>query len=190
MRAKKLCHKKDIISADYSHNLGLIATGGRDHNIRLWDYEKMKFEIEIQAHYDEVTKVKFLKPFPLLFTADSKGVMYIWLIPPHREGRKCLVKWVNGNSMEDDVPISAIDFYADIAKEEYYLLIGDEKGEAKIFEISRIIQRYKLVPIDNSKDPKRNPHRCLPVEVHNLDRNYDGTDNIDLSTEIALNKNK
>jgi WD40 repeat protein len=139
MRAKKLCHKKDIISADYSHNLGLIATGGRDHNIRLWDYEKMKFEIEIQAHYDEVTKVKFLKPFPLLFTADSKGVMYIWLIPPHREGRKCLVKWVNGNSMEDDVPISAIDFYSNVAKEEYYLLIGDEKGEAKIFEISQII---------------------------------------------------
>lgn len=47
MRAKKLCHKKDIISADYSHNLGLIATGGRDNNIRLWDYEKMKFETEI-----------------------------------------------------------------------------------------------------------------------------------------------
>ena len=43
--------------------------------------------------------------------------MYIWLIQPHREARKCLVKWVNGNSMEDDVPISAIDFYADIAKE-------------------------------------------------------------------------
>ena len=41
--------------------------------------------------------------------------------------------------MEDDVPISAIDFYSDVAKEEYYLLIGDEKGEAKIFEISQII---------------------------------------------------
>jgi len=62
--------------------LGLIATGGRDYLVRLWDYEKMKLkEYEIRAHKDEVTIVKFLKPFPLLMTSDSKGIMYIWLLP-------------------------------------------------------------------------------------------------------------
>lgn len=80
LREKRKCHKKDIVSGDYSHNLGLIATGSRDNNVRIWEYEKMKMEDEIQAHKDEVTTVKFLKPFPLLVTADSKGVMYIWLI--------------------------------------------------------------------------------------------------------------
>ena len=50
--------------------------------VRLWDYEKMKSkEYEIRAHKDEVTIVKFLKPFPLLMTSDSKGIMYIWLLP-------------------------------------------------------------------------------------------------------------
>jgi WD40 repeat protein len=42
MRARTNCHTKDIISGDYSHNLGLIATGSRDHNVRIWDYEKVK----------------------------------------------------------------------------------------------------------------------------------------------------
>ena len=115
MRAKRMCHKKDIVSGDYSHNLGLIATGGRDFKVRIWEYERMKFEDEIIAHKDEVTTVKFLKPFPLLMTADSKGVMYIWLLQTSKtpEERKCLVRWVNKNSMEIDIPISAVDSYYD-----------------------------------------------------------------------------
>ena len=115
MRSKKMCHKKDIISGDYAHNLGLIATGGRDFKVRIWEYERMKFEDEIIAHKDEVTTVKFLRPFPLLMTADSKGVMYIWLLANSKtmEERKCLVRWVNKNSMEIDIPISAVDSYYD-----------------------------------------------------------------------------
>lgn len=129
LREKRSCHKKDIISGDYSHNLGLIATGSRDHDVRIWEYEKMKMEDEIQAHNDEVTTVKFLRPFPLLMTADSKGVMYIWLI---RQPRKCLVRWVNKHSMQIDIPISAVDTYYNEETGQYLLLIGDEKGEVKI----------------------------------------------------------
>ena len=56
MRARTNCHTKDIISGDYSHNLGLIATGSRDHNVRIWDYEKVKQEDEIKAHEVEVSR--------------------------------------------------------------------------------------------------------------------------------------
>jgi WD40 repeat protein len=41
------CHKKDITCGDYAHNLGLIATGGQDCKVRIWEYERMKFEDEI-----------------------------------------------------------------------------------------------------------------------------------------------
>lgn len=185
LRARELCHKKDIISGDYSHNLGLIATGGRDHNVRIWEYEKMKFEDEIQAHKDEVTTVKFLKPLPLLMTADSKGVMYIWLIHPHADGRKCIVKWINKHSMEIDIPISAVDSYYNEETGEFLLLIGDEKGEVKIQDISVIARHFNLKPVDVSTNPKRNPHRCLPIEEHTLDR---GCDDGDANSEVGQNK--
>tara|TARA_B110001450_G_scaffold242872_1_gene253589 strand:- start:356 stop:1618 length:1263 start_codon:yes stop_codon:yes gene_type:complete len=110
LREMRLCHKKDIISGDYAHNLGLIATGGKDNLVRIWEYERMKHDNEIVAHKDEVTTVKFLKPFPLLMTADSKGVMFIWYLTKD-DGIKCVVKWINKYSMEIDIPISAVDSY-------------------------------------------------------------------------------
>ena len=53
--------------------MGLIATGSRDKKVRIWDYERVKMEEEINAHTSEVVIVKFLKPFPLLLTADNNG---------------------------------------------------------------------------------------------------------------------
>jgi WD40 repeat protein len=82
-RRRGNCHGKNghIISGDYAHNLQMIATGSRDYNVRIWDYEKFKPLFELRAHEEEVTMVKFLKPLPLLLTADSKGMLFVWLIP-------------------------------------------------------------------------------------------------------------
>jgi len=63
MRGLRKAHSKDISCGDYSHNLGLIATGGRDNKVRIWEYEKMKFIDEITCNSNEVAIVKFLNPF-------------------------------------------------------------------------------------------------------------------------------
>jgi hypothetical protein len=56
----------------------------------------MRFEDDInRKHKDEVTIVKFLNPLPLLLTADSKGVMFIWLVRDLPEGRKCIIRMEN-----------------------------------------------------------------------------------------------
>jgi WD40 repeat protein len=60
-------------------HLDLIATGGRDNKVRIWDYERIrtieenKEEGPTNAHTSEVTNVKFIKPFPLLITTDING---------------------------------------------------------------------------------------------------------------------
>lgn len=172
LRAKSCCHKRDIISGDYSHNLGLIATGGRDYNVRIWEYEKMKFLIDIKAHEDEVTTVKFLNPLPLLLTADSKGVIFIWQLDEPYERGECLIKMENTHSMGVSVPVSAVDSFYDEEKEELLLLIGDEKGRVKPWDISIIPKERGLKPRDCSKDIKRNPHRPLALEEHTLDRGH------------------
>lgn len=81
LRGKAGCHSKDIIAADYSHNLGLIATGSRNHMVRIWQYEKVKYEEELRGHVNEVSIVKFIAPFPLLLTCDNTGELILWLTP-------------------------------------------------------------------------------------------------------------
>jgi len=60
LRGLRGIHRKDIISGDYAHNLGLIVTGGRDSVVKLWDYDKMRHTEDITAHRAEVKTVKFL----------------------------------------------------------------------------------------------------------------------------------
>ena len=91
LRGKANCHSKDIIAADYSHNLGLIATGSRDHSIRIWEYEKVKMEDELKGHTNEIVIVRFIEPFPLLLTCDNTGELMMWLTPHHsHEGSKSI----------------------------------------------------------------------------------------------------
>ena len=91
LRGKANCHSKDIIAADYSHNLGLIATGSRDHSIRIWEYEKVKMEDELKGHTNEIVIVRFIEPFPLLLTCDNTGELMMWLTPHHsNEGSKSI----------------------------------------------------------------------------------------------------
>jgi hypothetical protein len=50
--------------------------------------------------------------------------------------------------------------------------MGDESGMVKIQDLSYIIKHYKLEPKDFATDnPKRNPHRALPLEKYQLDSN-------------------
>jgi WD40 repeat protein len=182
MRAKRLCHKKDIICGDYAHNLGLIATGGRDCKIRIWEYERLKFEDEFQA-FNEVSIVKFLKPFPVLLTADNTGWIHIWLLdlPPHNtQGKKLIVSWRNNHSLEKVSPLSAIDSYYNPKSGEFWMIMGDESGMVKIQDLSPIIREYNLKPVDVvTGNTKRNPHRYLQTETCNIDKLRDDNDEKD-----------
>lgn len=180
MRQKNNCHKKDIICGDYGHYLGLIASGGRDNKVRLWEYERMKFEDEIPA-YNEVSIVKFLKPFQLLLVADNTGWIHIWLIELQKQKPKCIVSWRNNHSLEKVSPISAVDSFFNASTNEYFLIMGDESGMVKIQDLSIIIRHFNLKPKDFvTGNTKRNPHRFMPVEVYNLDSNQH---EIDLGSE-------
>lgn len=132
MRGKRRAHMKDISCGDYSHNLGLIATGGRDCKIRIWDYERMKFDDDIQANNNEVSILKFLNPFPILLSADNTGWIHLWLIHPHPDARKCIVSWRNNHSLDSISPITAVDSYYNNETGEFILIMGDERGMVKI----------------------------------------------------------
>lgn len=179
MRAKRYCHKKDIICGDYAHNLGLIATGGRDAKVKIWEYERMKFEDEISVQ-NEVSIVKFLKPFQLLLIADNAGEIQIWKIELD-QGEKpfCCVSWKNNHSIEKVSTLTAVDYFYNDETGEFTLIMGDENGMVKIQDLTYIIQHYQLQPKDFvTGNTKRNPHRFMPVEKYTLDmHDHDGDNN-------------
>lgn len=151
LRGRENCHRKDIICGDYSHNLGLIATGGRDNSVRIWEYEKMILLDEIKNHNSEVTMVHFIKPYPLLVTADSSGVICIWLIKKQREAKTCVVYWVNDFDFSKQCPITAIDSFIDVDMQRIHLLLGDDAGYVRIHDLSAILKEVpECVPIDVS----------------------------------------
>lgn len=173
MREKRLCHKKDIKCGDYAHNLGLIATGGSDCKVRIWEYERMKFEDEIIT-FNEVSIVKFLHPFNVLLVADNTGWIHIWLLEflPYNDKKKLIVSWRNNLSLEKISPLSACDISYEPKTGEFILIMADESGMVKIQDLSLIIKEYNLKPIDITKNNfKRNPHRYMQMEINTLDKN-------------------
>ena len=99
------------MAADYCHNLGLIATGGLDKDVKLWNYERMKLEYEIKAHDRDVVIVKFVWPFPLLITADNTDTMFLWLTEIGESEAKCLLQLTNSFTNKDTLQITAVDSF-------------------------------------------------------------------------------
>ena len=167
-RGKVDCHKKELICGDYGHYLGLIATGGRDNRVNVWEYEKITLVREIRAHDTEVSIVRFLKPFPLLLTSDISGYMYIWLTKPHEKAGECVLQWRNQQNLKDKCPITAVDSYYNEEEQQFWLFQGDESGQIRVQNLWACIDAVepKLEPIDVSvNNPKRNAHREFEFRV-------------------------
>lgn len=55
--------------------------------------------------------VKFLKPFPLLLTADQSGILNIWLTKPYCNEHKLVLTWRNLKNIKEQPPITAVDSF-------------------------------------------------------------------------------
>ena len=149
LRGTPNAHSKDIISGDYAHNLGLIATGSRDKTVKVWDYERVQVQHTITAHRSEVNIVKFLKPFPLLLTADQSGVLHIWLTKPKVNDPKLILTWRNSKNVKEQPPITAVDSYYHrepgqaIEEGQFMLFIGDEAGKVTVQDLSAILKKIE-----------------------------------------------
>lgn len=153
-------------------HLDLIATGGRDNIVRVWDYERIMSIDESNdtgptyAHTHEVTLVRFIKPFPLLITADISGQLYIWITKPHKEAGTCLISWRNAFTLKKNCPITAIDTYYEEKSGKFLMIIGDEMGNVRVQDISAILRQtitQPIRPVDTS-DVKRNPYRLIEMK--------------------------
>jgi WD40 repeat protein len=141
-----------------------LQLGANNHRVRLWDYEKVKYEDELKGHTNEVSIVRFINPFPLLITADNTGELYLWLTIPHEEGNKLLVKWRNMFTLQKMCPITSLDSFYDKEDNTLKIVIGDEMGYVRIQDASQLFELIDLQPVDVvANNLKRNPWRIFPI---------------------------
>lgn len=188
LRGANNAHIGSILCGAYAHIPGLIATGGSDKRVRVWDYERAKCREEITEHKAEVSIVHFLKPLPLLLTSDVDGVVMIWITAPRPDAGKCVIRWRNNHNLTSKVPLTAIDSYIKPSKKTFLLFFADEVGGVRIQDFSKFYDKLpEIVP--PVQDAKRNPHRQFAFKREGGNKKHDTGNNSDDENIDADRKN-
>ena len=153
-------HSDDILCLSYSYYLDMIASGSRDCQIRIWDYETCKLEAVLIGHKADIIVSLFLDPYPILFVSDISGTLSLWAIQsPGLAKIQCLVKWRNMHTLEKTATITSATFLCE--ENSCILILGDEKGTIRMIPITSLISDLGIPKIELTKqgNKNRNPTR-------------------------------
>ncbi|KRX08309.1 WD40-repeat-containing domain [Pseudocohnilembus persalinus] len=141
-------YQTDLTMGAYSDNLQLIATMGRDAEIRIWDVEKgtYKSKIESNIQYQSMYHMKFLDPFPLLATADIAGYIYVWSTQPLEFQNQLLLRWKNMFTISKISQVTSLNYDYDEINNKLHLVLGDETGYVRILDISEVLKQFLIQP--------------------------------------------
>eukprot|EP00948_MAST-09A_sp_MAST-9A-sp1_P003172 g3172.t1 len=186
LRRMKNVHAKDISCCEYSHELGLIATGSADFSVRLWDYQLAKLDSDAvcEYHRGEITSMAFVPGWPLLVSADANGMICVWGVRP------CPVRYSSPLFVFDNVgskepiiergvidvmeivkavsvPVTNIEITTNSADGTFSLLVGDERGRISNINFEKVL---KLLTKDHGIVPIRENQNVTKAEGYNARR--------------------
>lgn len=73
-------HPTDITALAVSRPLSLIASGGEDGTVALWDFQSCRSCGQVSWSDAPVQAVLFLEDTPIMATGDAKGVICLWWV--------------------------------------------------------------------------------------------------------------
>ena len=159
-------HADDILCVGYSKTLDMIATGSRDCQVRLWDYETCKLEGCLLGHSSDIIVTLFLETLPLLFLSDTSGTLSLWGIKlPGYSTFQCLLKWRNMHTLEKTATITSATYLHE--ENTIILILGDEKGTIRVLNLKSLIDDMKIsIPTSTKHGTKpRNPTRLADLDM-------------------------
>lgn len=77
--------EQDIFAVAFSPTEPLVATGGTDHTVRLWDRRTGELQRELPGHTNRINAVAFSPNGTLLLTASRDKTVRLWNVRPDEE---------------------------------------------------------------------------------------------------------
>lgn len=150
-------HNDDITCVAYSRHLGLIATGSVDYVISIREYERLRTISSLLGHKNDITALAFVEPFPLLVSADFGGNVAIWAVPAPsgkqpQFANEVLTRFLNMQSLENAAPVNCLDPVFDTGTNALTLYTGDEDGDVRVWDLSKLIVAAELEPCPPKAD--------------------------------------
>ncbi|CAM9373949.1 unnamed protein product [Chrysoparadoxa australica] len=182
LRIMEEAHDTDIICLAVSHSLGLIATGGADGSLKIWDYQFSYLDgrADEAINGTEPLCLCFLDPYPLLVVGDASGHVTLvtvrpWFGDQNQYTQACRFNndpvgaaTINGAS---GVSRMTLKYFAEggaevaegVCSGQHVLYTGDEGGTIRAWDLQAVLQGLKMQAVPEDKLPKNksnyNPRR-------------------------------
>jgi len=157
----------EVVSCDVSFTLRLAAVSFNNGEVKVWDIDTGKREHEYKEKVaQDRYAVKFLGRLPLMAASDDEGEVKIYIMRPWCQSRESSMQLLNTHSKygddedegpnngEDMVPVITSIAFSDTTN---LMFTAEEKGTVKAWDLSGIINKLKLVPIEIERDTTCNP---------------------------------
>eukprot|EP00948_MAST-09A_sp_MAST-9A-sp1_P004208 g4208.t1 len=178
LRVVHKAHSCDIVSLAFSHNVSLIASADMFGVIKLWDFQFLTPEGQLQYGSHEITCMAFLPHYPVLVTGDYGGGLSFWTVRPIETSSipiLCLQNY--GFKLQRNRSILCMQVL------QSKLTIGDNDGHITVWNLDkalatqiksgtiRKITEYNLVINEGNYNARRKVERWHETKLENGKRN-------------------
>eukprot|EP00927_Polykrikos_kofoidii_P016182 TRINITY_DN17272_c0_g1_i1.p1 TRINITY_DN17272_c0_g1~~TRINITY_DN17272_c0_g1_i1.p1 ORF type:complete len:1207 (+),score=224.15 TRINITY_DN17272_c0_g1_i1:283-3903(+) len=169
-------HRDGVTCLACSPELRLLATGGMDMQVVLYDLRNLKLEYNLARFHHVIAGVDFLPLRCLLAVADQGGLVSLWRVRPHAQQWTCIFHFSNFPVIEGQlatpgagsgtvsehgvsslalrgshpIPVNGLCFASEAADEKVppWLYTADAKGCLRCWDLSVVFERLQIVHSD------------------------------------------
>jgi len=165
-------HRDGVTCMACSTELSLLASGGTDMQVCLYDIKTLKFDTALARFHHIISGLDFLPARCLLAVADHGGILSMWRVRPHPDKWACVFHFRNipqpGGPLLGDlevatllpqtsqrVPVKGVCFAGEEfhrsnrdAKRPTWLYTADAKGVIRCWDLTVMCERRGVVDVD------------------------------------------
>jgi len=167
MKQEFKAHKDGVTCLTCSPELWLLASGGTDQQVVLYDLRTLKVEYKFERFKQPISAIDFLPNRCLLAVADQGGVVSLWRVRPHHDKYKAVAVFGNIPGISKSLPpalpgvegpavapnaqpiaVSALRFWDPIDSGQAgaaWLYTADAKGGLRCWDLTPCFERYNVL---------------------------------------------